>query len=69
VVDEHHPLDVRLHDDAGGDAELEVAREALPAEAAAAQAECGDGNAGEVGALAGTVALKTMPVRSPAAWR
>nr|ACN33406.1 unknown [Zea mays]ACN36163.1 unknown [Zea mays] len=55
VEHEHHPLDVRLHDDARGDAELEVAREALPAEAAAAQADRGDGNAGEVARERGVV--------------
>jgi len=55
VVHEHHPLDVRLHDDARGHAELEVAREALPAEAAAAQAHRGDGNAREVARERGVV--------------
>ena len=55
VVDEHHPLDVRLHDDAGGDAELEVVGEALPPEAAAAQADRGERNAGEVGGEGGVV--------------
>lgn len=55
VVDEHHPLDVRLHDDAGGDGEVEVVGETFPPQAAAAKADRGQGDAGEVGRDGGVV--------------